>query len=302
MGQTSAIEWTDATWNPWQGCTKVSEACANCYMFSDLKRYGRDPTVVVRSKPPTFNLPLKRHRDGSFAIPAGWKVFTCSWSDWFHEQADDWRAEAWDIVRQRDDLIFQIVTKRTHRIRECLPPDWGDGWPHVWLIATVENHHWAEVRIRELRGVPAAVRGLSCEPLLGPINFDAMTTDPLNSGFACTDGLGRFDGEGPPQIHWVIAGGESGHQARPTHPAWVRSLRDQCREASVPFFFKQWGEWLPQQQMVPVQKADAFHYSTPRTKLDDDLLGYRIGKKAAGRLLDGREWSEFPEVQHAACS
>ena len=180
MGLQTGIEWTatilpdgtvlpGATWNPWTGCTKVSEACAHCYMFTDMKRYGKDGSIVNRSKPPTFNLPLKKKRDGSFAIPPGSKVFTCSWSDWFHVKADPWRAEAWEIIRQRPDVIFQIVTKRTERIAECLPSGWGSGWPNVWLIATVENQEWADVRIPQLLSVPAVVHGLSCEPLLGPI-------------------------------------------------------------------------------------------------------------------------------------
>ncbi len=118
MGLQSHIQWTDATWNPWQGCTKISAGCAHCYMFSEMKRYGKEGSVVVRSAPATFRLPLKKTRGGAWAIPSGSRVFTCSWSDFFHELADAWRPEAWAIIKQRPDLIFQILTKRPERIRE----------------------------------------------------------------------------------------------------------------------------------------------------------------------------------------
>ncbi|MGE4105492.1 MAG: DUF5131 family protein [Pirellulales bacterium] len=162
--------------------------------------------------------------------------------------------------------------------------------PHVWLGTSVEDQLRADERIPHLLCCPAAVRFLSCEPLLGPIDFDTMTTDPPNSGFALTDGLGRLDGEGPSAIHWVIAGGESGHGARPMHPDWARSLRDQCAAAGVPFFMKQWGEWAPLtrtdgRQIMPFADYDVA-----------SKLGFRhVGKKAAGRLLDGVEHNGFPE-------
>src|SRR4051794_20471332 len=125
MGRHSAIEWTDATYNPWRGCDKVSPGCAHCYMFREQRRYGRDPSVVVRAKDPTFYAPLR------WQEPA--LVFTCSWSDWFHEAADSWREDAWDVLRQTPHLTYQILTKRPERITELLPEDWGDGWSNVWL-------------------------------------------------------------------------------------------------------------------------------------------------------------------------
>ncbi|MGE4136430.1 MAG: DUF5131 family protein, partial [Pirellulales bacterium] len=169
--------------------------------------------------------------------------------------------------------------------------------PNAWLGTSVEDQPRADERIPHLLCCPAAVRFLSCEPLLGPIDFDTMTTDPPNSGFALTDGLGRLDGEGPSAIHWVIAGGESGHGARPMHPDWARSLRDQCAAAGVPFFMKQWGEWAPLtrtdgRQIMPFADYDVA-----------SKLGFRhVGKKAAGRLLDGVEHNGFPTVRSAAYS
>jgi protein gp37 len=311
MAETSNIEWTDATWNPWQGCTKVSPACQHCYMFADLKRYGRDGSIVVRSKPPTFNLPMKKRRGGQYAIPPGWKVFTCSWSDWFHERADPWRAEAWAIIRQRADVIFQIVTKRTERIATCLPDDWGSGYPNVWLTATVENQEWADKRIPELVQIPATIRGLSIEPMLGPINLDKhlwpfdelgrakieMRSSPEPHGVRKPLGL----------LHWVIVGGESGHGARPMHPDWVRSLRDQCVASDTAFFFKQWGEFAEPQQVVNGVPVSAMRHAVamlPRGRVCDRnepipknagaAILARPGKELAGRMLDGRTWDEFP--------
>lgn len=300
MAENSKIEWTDATWNPWQGCTKVSPACTNCYMFTDMKRYGKDGAVVHRSARPTFSLPLRRKRGGEYKIASGSKVFTCSWSDWFHEKADEWRDEAWAIIRQRPDLTFQIVTKRTERIAQCLPADWCNGYENVWLIATVENQEWADRRIPELLSVPAVVRGLSIEPLLGPLD--------LRPALWLEDDYFRFRGAARPDwqdrhIHWVIVGGESGPKARALPPQWVRTLRDQCRAASVSFFFKQWGEWSSEvvpgtspnlDNLAPNQQVGWGDGKTNHTRYT------KVGKAAAGRLLDGSEWNEFPALAATA--
>lgn len=225
MGDKTGIGWTDRTWNCWQGCTKVSPACKHCYMFRDKYRFGQDPTTVIRSKPQTFNLPMAMYgprstkgTPGEWKWPDGDRVFTCSWSDWFHKDADEWRDDAWAIVKQRPGLIFQILTKRPERIAAHLPADWGDGYPNVWLGATVENQKYADERIPLLTAIPAAVRFISYEPALGPIT-----------------GLDGLD--------WVISGGESGPKARPSDPAWHRAARDECNRLGIPFFFKQWGAY-----------------------------------------------------------
>ena len=238
MAETTGIQWADATWNPWMGCTKVSPGCRECYMFREQIAYGQDPKVVRRSKT-TFTAPL-RWKDRK-------RVFTCSWSDWFHEAADAWRDEAWDVVRRTPHHTYLILTKRPERIPACLPKLWGfKGWAHVWLGVSVETQPYAEARIPLLLAVPAAVRFLSCEPLLGPLDLYGW----LNAAV------------GPmPRIGWVIAGGESGPSYRPMDIAWARELRDQCVAAGVPFFFKQYSGVQP---------------------------------KELGRVLDGREWSEWP--------
>lgn len=265
MGDSTTIEWTDATWNPWRGCDKVSPGCAHCYMFTEQRMYGRDPSVVVRCADSTFYAPLrsKKWRE----LSPGSLVFTCSWSDWFHEDADEWRSEAWEIIRQRPDLRWQILTKRPERIAEHLPADWGDGWPNVWLGVSIENRRFVG-RADVLRSVPAAVRFISAEPLLGPLVYPGQP-EPLVP-------VGGYDG---PEldlsgIDWLIVGGESGPGHRPIRIDWVRDLRDYCQHSrhlydpfrgqrgpGTAFFFKQWGGIRP---------------------------------KSGGRELDGRTWDEMP--------
>ena len=254
MGDRSNISWTMATWNPWRGCRKVSPGCKNCYMFRDQTRYGQDPSIVTRSKT-TFNAPLK------------WKeptlIFTCSWSDWFIEEADAWRAEAWDIIRRTPHHTYQILTKRPERMVEHLPADWGDGWSNVWMGVSVESQQYADKRIPELLEIPARVRFLSVEPMLGPIDFTQIPTGhwayghvDVMSGYLCgnePDEMRDWDADpqgwirkpagewerGPHGVDWVIVGGESGPGFRPLNLDHARSVRDQCVAAGVPFFFKQ---------------------------------------------------------------
>lgn len=208
MSRKSPIEWTQATWNPWHGCIKVSSGCKNCYMYRDKVRYGQNPRLVRRSKT-TFEDPLK------WSEPR--LIFTCSWSDWFIAAADAWRQEAWDVVRRSPQHTFQILTKRPERILSNLPLDWGQGYPNVWLGVSIENQ---EVAYRKdiLCTVPARIRFISAEPLLGPLHLRPL--------------LG---------IQWVITGGESGPNARPMDLNWSRSVRDQCVKERVAYFHKQHG-------------------------------------------------------------
>lgn len=180
-------------------------------MYREQTRYGNDPKVVRRSKT-TFAAPLK------WADPA--KVFTCSWSDFFIEQADPWRPEAWAIIRQTPHLTYQILTKRPYNILERLPSDWGEGYPNVWLGVSVENEEYTH-RITELAAVPAALRFVSYEPALGGVNFIPW----LKKG----------------AIDWLISGGESGADPRPARLDWFRFVREQCVLFGVPYFHKQHG-------------------------------------------------------------
>jgi len=214
VSERSAIEWTDATWNPWHGCLKVSPGCKNCFMYTEKARYGQDPATVVRSRT-KFNDPLKWARKPATCPKL---CFTCSWSDFFIAEADAWRPEAWSIIKNTPGITYQILTKRPERIAVSLPDDWGAGYPNVWLCVSAETQRYADERTAHLRRIPAKVRGISAEPLLGPI-------DCLN-----LEGIG-----------WVIVGGESGPGARPMHIQWAESIVAQCAAAGVPCFVKQLG-------------------------------------------------------------
>ncbi len=210
MGKDTGIAWTDHTWNPWQGCHKVSPGCRECYMYREKRRYGQDPTVVVRSKPPTFNAPLK------WTEPA--RVFVCSWSDFFVEEADPWRSEAWEIIRAAPHLTFQILTKRPERIAKCLPPGRLD---NVWLGVSVESdaeRHRIEPLLAARDRVP--VLYVSAEPLIAHLNLWYFE-------YAALD--------------WVIVGGESGAGCRPMDLDWARSIVKWCQEIGVAPFVKQLG-------------------------------------------------------------
>ena len=207
-----------AQWNLWHGCRKYSAGCAHCYVYRSDARYGRDPEAVAKTG--SFDLPLRRNRAGEYKIPSGEVVWTCFTSDFLLEEADPWRPDAWDMIRQRPDLNFFFITKRIERLAQCLPPDWGAGWPHVHIAATMENQAMADRRLPVLKKAPIAHRYIICEPLLGPVDLSAH--------------LG-------PWVKSVTAGGESGADARLCDYAWVLSLRDQCQAAGVSFWFKQTG-------------------------------------------------------------
>jgi protein gp37 len=287
MGERSGIEWTEATWNPWHGCLKVSPGCKNCYMYTEKARYGQDPMLVVRSKT-LFNEPLKWVRSGK---PPKF-CFTCSWSDFFIEQADDWRAEAWQVIKATPEITYQILTKRPERIVAHLPADWGAGYPNVWLGVSAEDQEYADKRIPLLLSVPAQVRWISAEPLLGPIDLEPYLGNREFVDFK--QGL-----------NWVVVGGESGPGARPMHPEWARELRDQCTSVGVAFFFKQWGEYKPGSELRQ-HNTVVLHNGTvltmdqaadylKRYHMDFATVMARVGKKAAGAVLDGREWKEMPD-------
>jgi protein gp37 len=254
MGDQSSIEWTDATVNFWRGCDKVSPGCAHCYMFDGQRRYGRDPSVVVRASRPVFNAPLSpkwRRRARAIAEAEGrrMRVFTCSWSDFFHEDADPWRDDAWDIIRSCPEYDWQVLTKRPELVADRLPADWGEGWPHVWLGVSIENRRFVH-RADLLRETPAAVRFISAEPLLGPLVYDCEVPEH--------DEWGRVrewvptwsddHADRPLDLHdisWLIVGGESGPRHRRFDLQWARDLRDACADSGTAYFLKQLGGAWP---------------------------------------------------------
>ncbi|MCI0722110.1 MAG: phage Gp37/Gp68 family protein [Acidobacteria bacterium] len=222
MADTTAISWTTRTFNPWRGCTKVSPGCDHCYMFTAQRKRQEqtgnfelwNPEIVQRTK--TWGDPLRWQRAAEKAGVIE-TVFTCSWSDWFHNKADAWRPEAWDIIRRCPNLHFQILTKRAERMTRHLPPDWGEGYPNVWLGVSVESKKYLW-RMDYLRRCPARVRFISAEPLLEDLE---LTPDQVVG------------------IHQVIVGGESGPGYRPMDHEWARRILALCRQQRIAYFFKQ---------------------------------------------------------------
>ena len=244
MSDHSTIEWTDATWNPVRGCTKISEGCRNCYAETFAERFRGVPGHPYELG---FDLRLVPEK---LAEPLRWPVpkmvFVNSMSDLFHQGVpDDYIIEVVKVMKLCHWHTFQVLTKRSERLLDLLTTklSFAAGLTNIWWGVSVENRKSGLPRVEHLRAAPAAVRFLSIEPLL--------------------EDLGEFDLDG---ISWVIVGGESGHGARPLNAEWVTSVRDQCQSRGIPFFFKQWGG---------------------------------VRKKAAGRMLDGRTYDEFPPARTA---
>ncbi len=203
-------------WNPWHGCRRCSEGCENCYMyFLDAQR-GRDGAEIYRTKA-GFRYPLARNRDGSFKVKSGEMLRVCMTSDFFLEEADAWRGEAWEIIHRRPDVIFFLLTKRPERVAACLPPDWGEGWENVFFNVTAENQRRADERVPLLLSLPFRHKGVMCAPFIGPVSLAPY----LASG----------------QIEQVLCDGENYSGARPCRYEWVRALHDECAAANVTFVF-----------------------------------------------------------------
>lgn len=255
MGERTGIQWTDATLNPWIGCTKVSPGCDNCYAEALMDhRYGRVQWGPhgERKRTKTWGEPLKWQRQAdAFEAEHGRRrrVFCASLADVFDNQVPpEWRADLWELIRKCDRLDWQLLTKRPQNIKKMLPSDWGNGWPHVWLGTTAENQTEADRRIPDLLATPAAVRFVSYEPALSGIDFTRIAV-PRAYGTFLFDALRGAGGThlGEPfssmlagrRLDLVIAGGESGPRKRPVDLAWFRSARDQCKSAGVAYFQKQ---------------------------------------------------------------
>ena len=310
------IEWCDHTWNPWRGCSKVSAGCKNCYADTLSNRnpgtlgvWGKNGTRVVASES-MWKQPLKWNAEAA-AQGVRKRVFCASLADVF-EGRDTMPEESWvavemararlmQLIADTPNLDWLLLTKRPENVVPMLEDlDRGARFfeilGNVWLGTSVEDQDAADKRIPELLKVPAKVRFLSCEPLLGTVDLnDLVELDGIAEVhidcLECDVDLreDNFDGA---TISWVICGGESGPNARPMHPDWARGLRYQCEAASVPFLFKQWGEWAP--DCLCDKKMPCEEIERPQSGVTGCM--FRCGKKCAGRLLDGREWNEFPEV------
>ena len=365
MAENSKIEWTHHTFNPWRGCTKVSAGCKFCYAETLSERnpailgvWGPNGSRPIAAES-YWKLPLKWNREAE-KEGVRKRVFCASLADVFEGPEtmpeDDWepvtraRLILFDLIRKTPNLDWLLLTKRPENVGKSIHlaknmsekwidettrwwlNDWrlGVAPDNVWIGTSVEDQKTADLRIPHLLKIPAKVRFLSCEPLLGRVNLERIemfgdflyhASNPvvMNAFNTMTysertcisphEPKGTDDG-----IHWVIAGGESGRDARPMHPNWARSLRDQCQAAGVPFFFKQWGEWRTWRDEIigeseisdpmdhrlrPGDELSRANYSDLREGSGPFRILNRekVGKKRAGRLLDDREWNEFPGGQ-----
>lgn len=275
MAKNSHIEWTHHTFNPWWGCKKVSPACDNCYAELWAKRMGHQLWGS--------DAPRRFFSDAHWREPLSWnddaqqcgrreRVFCASMSDVFEKRKDlnDQRHRLWRLIQETPNLDWLLLTKRPQNIQRLVP--WRSNWPrNVWVGTSVENQKIAEKRLPFLLSIPSAVRFLSCEPLLGPLNLRAW-----------------FQRSSFYPIDWVIAGGESGPAARPMHPDWAVDLLNQCQAFDVPFHFKQWGQWAPVNE-VPTAKMIEMDNERPVRML-------RMTKNLAGRTLEGTTWDGLPHV------
>jgi len=283
VGEITGIEWTDHTANFWWGCFKVSEGCKNCYAETLSSRYGKhiwgpaSTTEREKTKGPWRDI-LKWDKQAK-ADGIRRKVFVQSMSDFFedHPQLPEWRNAATEILEQLEWLDVQLLTKRPENILRMVPAYWRVNWPkHIWIGTSVENQNAADKRIPHLLEVDADVHFLSCEPLLEAVNLNEYW----------------------PDIDWIIAGGESGHGARPMHPKWVIDLADHCNDRGVKFFFKQWGEYVgghgSKESYVYLQNGERLCGDKNTYEWGDGYVSQRVGKKRAGNLLFEVAYKEFP--------
>lgn len=358
MTTNTKIEWADHTFNPWEGCQKVGPGCDNCYAENRNARFGGGVAVNWgpgadrrRTSPANWRKPLAWDAAAdAFMVLHGrrQRVFCASLADVFDNAVDQqWRYDLFNLILSTPGLDWLLLTKRIGNAAQmiedtlpasmkALPPDcpvaWP--WPNVWIGATVVNQEEADRDIPKLIATPAAKRFLSIEPMLGPISLRWALAFPENAPYTAQSPSGSTDHlDGLRRLDWVIAGGESGPGARPSHPDWYRSLRDQCEAADVPFLFKQWGEWLPINQqkeeftnrLYKSNRIAALHedqgnlddcygrrctvantvvhmdgsthgIAEPMAFLQgtDAMTTFKVGKKAAGRLLDGVTHNGFP--------
>jgi protein gp37 len=365
----TTIEWTEKSWNPLRGCSILSKGCTNCFAMKIAHRFSKPglpfhglTTMTKGGAVWTGKIALAPDK---LEEPLNWRkprrIFVNSMSDLFHESVDDeYIAAVFCIMAIAHRHTFQVLTKRASRMRQWFETAHKKGvaqflrhslvrvsgtdlshraeisqgfWPlrNVHLGVSAEDQAAADERIPHLQKTPAAVRWVSAEPLLGPIDLtkipfldgDKRHRQNVLTGEALMYGSGV---NGHPDIivrtgsilsrvNWVVSGGESGHGARPMHPIWLRSLRDQCVNSGTPFFFKQWGDWIPGHHYTEelrgidgalgesrYESADLFEFNgKPQWIFNQHYLDwgdhtmFRCGKQLAGRLLDGREWNEYPK-------
>lgn len=291
------IEWADHSWNPVTGCTNISPGCDHCYAETMNNRFKRHPWGDVTLHPDRLK------------VDPHWKpgqtIFLCSMGDLFHSDVPfDFIELVFLFMAMEPRFTFMVLTKRTGRMAWWIINKWLPKWsagtkqlpPNIWIGTSVESQKYI-ARLQQLTTVPAAVRFVSYEPALGPVDFGPhlywsnLDAIPIElryrmSPFALSNG-----------VNWVIVGGESGPGARCAHPYWFRTARDQCKSANVAFFLKQWGEWLPAPDEMNFEQAEDFAGRRPFQHFSSGHTMVKVGKKIAGALLDGQEWRDFPKGQ-----
>lgn len=244
-------------WNPWHGCVKASEGCKHCYMYYLDRKRGQDGAHIYKTKN-RFRYPLQKDRTGNYKIQSGEHIRVCMTSDFFLEEADPWRPEAWAMMRRRSDVVFTLLTKRPQRVERCLPPDWGDGWDNISFNVTCENQRRADERIPILHALPFKHKGIMCAPFIGPVRID------------------KYLAQG--QIEQVICGGENYDGARPCHFEWVQALRADCVRYDTRFCFIETGS---------VFVKDGRTYHLPNKRLQSEMA-YKSGMNFQGRPIHFR--------------
>lgn len=255
-------------WNPWHGCKKCSEGCQNCYMYFLDRMRNQDGSNIYRTKN-GFRYPLQKNRQGKYKVQSGEMIRVCMTSDFFLAEADEWRPEAWDIIRQRPDVKFFLLTKRPERVVTCLPTDWGDGWDNVFFNVTCENQSRADERIPLLFQLPFKHKGIMTAPLIGAIDIEQY----LQSGI----------------IEQVLCGGENYDGSRPCHYDWVRQLSEQCRKYDVTFDFIETGS-------VFIKDGKTYHLPDKQLQAQQAFRSglSHLGKPMQFHLVD--DWGyEIPE-------
>lgn len=319
MGKSTGIEWTDSTWNPIRGCSRVSEGCRNCYAESVAARFsglgqayfGLASFKIIGEGTPSEHVEphwtgdvrlIEKHLDDPLHWKEPRKIFVNSMSDLFHTRVkDEWLASIFDVMARAPQHTYQILTKRPERMRDALlagsAPDvacafentYRQEWPPKnWLFGvSVEDQETVSHRLKFFEGLDCFPLFISYEPALGPINW--------------------FETDFADLVDWIICGGESGPHARPIHPEWARSTRDFCKFHGIPFFFKQWGAWIPgaangftQWPEIDNSRPILMPEHPGRAGRDLHQVMLRVGKHNSGALLDGVEYKEFPNVDALA--
>lgn len=242
-------------WNPWHGCVKCSEGCQNCYMYFLDRVRERNGADIYRTKS-GFTYPIQKQRGGGYKIKSGELIRVCMSSDFFLEEADNWRDEAWKMIRQRPDVKFFLLTKRPQRVADCLPKNWGDGWDNVMFNVTCENQRRADERIPILKELPFKHKGIMCAPFIGAVSIEKYLGDNV--------------------IEQVICGGENYDGARPCNFDWVKSLRAECVAHNITFCFIETGT---------IFIKDGKRYYLPKKPLQSEMA-FKSGMNYEGKPIE----------------